>query len=337
MDVKIHGRPGTYGVRRNTHHDSVPGLLTCYFRCEYYKDVPDSFAAFKIVADFCSSHNMVTACVVALAIVMMLTSPEGIPLRLEPSGNSFEPRPTSRARDKRCGRLLNSIDKCMSLSCCLQGIESLLGSAFFDPRIPCNLLGAQRVALDNALRLPEDDFAKFAISIARRSPQVAILWLATVWGGRGRAVLDMVTSAMPSIDFLVAAWTGSIQSFTQVKYCPTFDRPGIITRAFEFSTSVFARPELNNPRVASPPFGLSLISNTGLEVRQHLEHDHRPRRARLRLVSDSGELLPASEPWISMEITWQKALDNVDARPGKKETWSLQSADRSINIPAMTV
>ena len=63
-----------------------------------------------------------------------------------------------------------------------------------------------------------------------------------------------------------------------------------------------------------------MISNTSLEVRQHLEHDHRPLRARLRLVSELGKLLPVSEPWISLpcpEITLQQPSDNKDITSGE--------------------
>lgn len=269
---------------------------------------------------------MVEACTVALAMVMMLTSQEGIPLWLEPPEKSLELGPSTQARDKRYGRLLDSIDKCMSLSSSLQGIESLLGSAFFDPSIPCTLVGAQRIAICNAVGVAEGNFADFSECIARRNPEMAILWLAAIWGGRGRAVFDLVNSGLPPINFLVAAWTGSIQSFLQANYSPVSDRPDVITRALEFSTSFFARPELNNPRVSPPPFGLSMVSYTGLEVRKHLQHDHHPRRARLRLVSASGEMLPISESWISIpcvEITLQQLLDDKDATP--EEVRALES------------
>ena len=179
---------------------------------------------------------------------MMLTSPqpEESPLWLEPPEIPVEPYPTAQARDTRYDRLLDSIDRCMSLSCCLQGIDSLLESASFDPSVPCTLLGAHCDAIDKALGVVEDDFARFAISVARRSPQVALLWLAAIWGGKGKTTLERVGDTAP-VDWLVASWVGSIQTFAQVKYLPLVDRPGIITRAFEFSTSFFARPEANVP------------------------------------------------------------------------------------------
>lgn len=280
--------------------------------------VPDSVAAFEILAEFCSSHDMLEACTVALAIVMMLTSQEGIPLRLEAHEKVFEPGPSSEARDRRYYRLLNSIDKCMSLSCSLQGIESLLGSAFFNPGIPCTLLGAHRIAIHNAVGVPEGNFTNFIKCIASRNPEMSVLWLAAVWGGKAGAVFDLVNSGLPPINFLVAAWTGSIQSFLQARYHPISNQPDVITRAFEFSTCFFARPEVNNPRVSPPPFGSSMVSSTGLEVRKHLLHNHHPRRVRMRLVSASGEILPTTEPWITIphtEVTLQQPPDNENIIP----------------------
>lgn len=261
---------------------------------------------------------MLEACTVALAIVMMLTSQEEIPLRLEAPGQVFEPGPSSQARDRRYGRLLESIDNCMSLSSSLQGIESLLGSAFFDPKIPCTFFGAHCIAIRNAVGVAGGNFTEFTQCIARRNPEMAILWLATVWSGRARAVLDLVNGGLLPINFLVAAWTGSIQSFLQAKYHPISNQPDVVTRAFEFSTCYFARPEVNNPRVSPPPFGSSMLSSTGLEVRNHLQHDHHPRRARIRKVSDSGDMLPASEPWITIphvEVTLQRPHDEENIIP----------------------
>ena len=261
---------------------------------------------------------MVEACSVALAMVMLLTSQEGIPLRLEAPRAMFEPGPSTEARHSRYGRLLNSIDKSMSLSCSLHGIESLLGSAFFDPKIPCTLLGAHRMAIHNAVGIAEGNFTKFAQCIARKNPEIAVLWLAAVWGGRAGAVFDLVYSGLPPINFLVAAWTGSIQSFLQARYHLISNRPDVITRAFEFSTCYFARPEVNNPRVSPPPFGSSMVSSTGLEVRKHLLHDHHPRRVRMRLISASGEMLPTSEPWVTIphtEVTLQQPPDNENVIP----------------------
>jgi hypothetical protein len=270
---------------------------------------------------------MVEACSVALAIVMMLTSQEGIPLRLEAPLAIFEPGPSTQARNSRYGRLLNSIDKCMSLSCSLQGIESLLGSAFFDPKIPCTLLGAHRIAIHNAVGVAEGNFTNFAKCIARKNPEMAILWLAAVWGGRAGAVFDLVNSGLSTINFLVAAWPGSIQSFLQARYHPISNRPDVITRAFEFSTCYFARPEVNNPRVSPPPFGSSMVSSTGLEIRKHLLHDHHPRRVRIRLVSASGEMLPTSEPWVTIphvKVTLQQPPDNENIVPEEVQVLESQ-------------
>lgn len=152
----------------------------------------------------------------------------------------------------------------------------MLGSAFFDPSFPCTLRGAQRIAIKNAVGMAEGKFAEFSICIARRTPEMAILWLASVRGGRGRKVFDLVNDNLPPINFLVAAWTGGIQSFLQGKYRTVSDRPDAVSRALEFSTSFFARPELNRPRVLPPRFGLSMASYASLEVGEHLQHDHFP-------------------------------------------------------------
>lgn len=63
------------------------------------------------------------------------------------------------------------------------------------------------------MRLSDGTFAKVFECIATRNPQMAILGLAAVWGGRDRQLFHFVNNSLPPINVWVAAWTGSMRSF----------------------------------------------------------------------------------------------------------------------------
>src|SRR2546423_7359714 len=52
------------------------------------------------------------------------------------------------SRHKRLDRL---VDKCITLSCAEESIESILCSPFLDPGVPCNLVGAYFLGARQAL------------------------------------------------------------------------------------------------------------------------------------------------------------------------------------------
>lgn len=228
---------------------------------------------------------------------MIMSGVTGYEVQLPPPVKPSKPPIMNRDRkDKLYDRLFDSIDKCISLSCVDDGIASLLYSCFFDPSIPCTFVGAQWVGIQKALGSVEEDPARLARAIAARSPKCSLLWLAAIWCGRASEIYHDAVVPMPTTELLVASWTNTMQSFLQVKYCNTNDRRDLIPRAWEFSTSYFARPGVIKPWTRAPPFGSTILSNLSLEVRAHLDHDHRPLTLTWYWKLQSGEMLLASQP-----------------------------------------
>lgn len=77
-------------------------------------------------------------------MVLVLTSTLAPPPCLPKPTRVPKPDETLGDRwDKKYDELFESIDKCISLSCVLEGVDSLMYAAFFDPSVPCKLVDAQ--------------------------------------------------------------------------------------------------------------------------------------------------------------------------------------------------
>ena len=204
---------------------------------------------------------------------------------------SNRPQSKRTERDECYEELLSSLDKLLSLSCIEDGIDSLLGSVFFDPNVPCNLFGAQSLGIRKAVVRLEESPQKLARAIAMKNPRLSALWLAATWTGKEelREAVNCALDPLATINLPIAWWTGTLQSFLQVKYHESH-RPDLIPRTLEFSTAYFAR-DVRAPFARAPPFGNTRISNTSLEVRHHLDHKHRPLQWQLHWILKSGERL----------------------------------------------
>ncbi|KIV98062.1 hypothetical protein PV10_01752 [Exophiala mesophila] len=77
---------------------------------------------------------------------------------------------------------------------------------------------------------------------------------------------------------------------------------------------------------SGPPFGRTIPANTHLEVREHLKHDHRPRRAKLFWVLNNGQVAEAHEGMsISIEcptVTLWLPEEKRSPYPFDVEDWS---------------
>ena len=268
-------------------------------RCDLCEVRPDTSSAFSLLANFCQAKNLANECILALAIVLMSTSDFTGNVQLPSRTESIQTFADRRerylsGRDKCYDKLFASLDKYLTLSCIEDGIDSLLCSVFFDPVVPCNLVGAQSLAIKQALGPGpfEKDPQRLVRAIAARNPRLSLLWLAVIWNGNGEIseVVDCALNPLATTNLPAACWTGTIQSFLQVKYYGMTDRPDLIPRTWEFITAYFARDVLK-PFTRAPPFGLTKISNLNLEVRQHLDHNHRPLQWRRYWVMKSDEKL----------------------------------------------
>jgi hypothetical protein len=217
--------------------------------------------------------------------------------------------------DKKNDELFQSIDKCISLSCVFEGVDSLMCAAFFDPSVPCNLVGAQITGIKNALRPSDNEYRKLAASMTRKCPRFALLWLATIWSGQSKKIFRVATSPLPLLNLALGFWCRTSQSFLQVNYSPISNRTDVIPRTREFSTIYFAQQNQVPSWCRAPPFGSTLASNVSLEVNEHLSHDHRPLRYISCWLSGLGEYIPMHEPrWIDLPLVqMQLPLDTGDS------------------------
>jgi hypothetical protein len=256
---------------------------------------PNSSIAFDILFRFCAGNGLEDEFAIGLMMILMLTSRDAPSPILAAPIVIPEHTHSRRLRDVISERVIGSIDKCLFLSSTQDGLDSLLCSAFFNPCVPCNLVGAESMGIKDALLSFKDDLRGLLAAIRNRMPYLAPLWAAVVCIGQARRYLRLVLDGLPPICLPVAFWTNTFQSFLQITYHSTNPTETSIPRASEFQTSYFSRSEAGLPWTPSPPFGSSSISNLSLEVRDHHEHQHRPRAWRLHWILRSGEKIPAGQ------------------------------------------
>ncbi|PYI00192.1 hypothetical protein BO71DRAFT_341601 [Aspergillus ellipticus CBS 707.79] len=250
---------------------------------------PDSALAFDILLEFCTSEQLEQEFLVGLATVLLLTSRNTPSPRMEPPITISRPATKSAQSHTKFRQLFKRIDKCMSLSATQDALESLLCSAFFNPGIPCNLVGAESFGIKQALLADGTEYDTFLKGIATRAPYLIFFWRAAVQNDQVLPLLNLALRRLPPICLVAAFWTNTIQSFLQVKYFSQSIKPDFITRAEEFSISFYCRNETPVPWTPSPPFGVTNLENLSLEIKAHHEHSHWPRSWSNKWVLRSGE------------------------------------------------
>lgn len=264
---------------------------------------PNSSHAFDILLEFCTSEGLVEECFIGLATVLMLASRDAPPLTITPP-NMISRSPKAFKKHGISERLFKYLDKLMSVSSTVDALDSLLCSVFFDPRVPCNLVGAVSLGITEALLPAENDYQRFLGAIAHRRPDLSFFWSALVRNGQVKPLLSRTLKDLPPLCLVAALWTNTVQSFLQVTYHPSSaTEKSLVPRACEFRTSYFCRPEASEPWTPAPPFGSTASRNLSLEVRQHFKHEHRPLWWRSFWTLRSGDSVPASlQNWIKKPV-----------------------------------
>ncbi|BCR98886.1 uncharacterized protein AKAW2_40569A [Aspergillus luchuensis] len=134
-------------VKKETAKFCSPWMLTsegAKKNCNWVPVTPDSSLAFDILVDFCISKGLEMELVTGLASVLLLTSrntpsPILAPAVAAPTASAASP---SRAKHAVFYELYQPIDKFLTLSSTQDALDPLICSAFFDPSIPCNFMGA---------------------------------------------------------------------------------------------------------------------------------------------------------------------------------------------------
>ncbi len=173
------------------------------------------------------------------------------------------------------GVLSSLLDSCITLSCCPEGIDSLLCSVFFDPGVSCNLIGAQMTGIMEAL-LPVQDDGQILLSLmTRRCPKLMPLWAAAICIRQVQRIFRKVAGGTPPLGLPVASWTGIVESFIQVRYISDVLLASQILRAEEWRHTYLITAERLPPDTPSPPFGKMTMYNLNIDIRKHLGHDHK--------------------------------------------------------------
>lgn len=238
--------------------------------------------------------------VTGLASALLLTSrntpsPILAPAVAAPTASAASP---PRAKHAVFHALYQSIDKFLTLSSTQDALDSLICSAFFDPSVPCNFMGAASLGVRKALSTVDKiDNQQLLKAITYKSPSLCHFWVAAIRGGQVDSFLNMSLYNLPPICLVSAFWTDATQSFLQMEYCSSEVEKKVVTRAKEFQTSFYCRPGTSVPWSPAPPFGTTPVENVSLEIRQHLGHMHRPISWTTCWVLSSGKRIPATKPY----------------------------------------
>ncbi|PYI01999.1 hypothetical protein BO78DRAFT_464235 [Aspergillus sclerotiicarbonarius CBS 121057] len=257
----------------------------------------NSSLAFDILLNFCQSEGLEGELITGLASVLFFTTRNAPSPKLAPPIlNLATPiRSSSTNKDMIWHQLFQSIDKCMFLSCTQDALDSILCSAFFDPSVPCNFMGAASLGVKKALSTGSGiDQQLLLNAITTVKPQLSLLWAAVICSDQVTSFLKLAFCNLPPINVAAAFWTNTTQSFLQIAYGSSDLSESIIPRANEYQTSYFCRPEIPTPWSPAPPFGVTPVENLSLEVRAHHAHMHKPLSWTIYWNLGSGEQVPAS-------------------------------------------
>ena len=293
-------------------------VLISVLRFQPLESPPNSSLAFNSLVGFCRSEGIAKECIsAALSVVLMLPEHDTNTLKLPPLIRPKHLDATRGFREIYYDKLFGCLNSCITLSCNPEGIYSLLCSGFFDPKVPCNLAGAYLLGINDALEPVKNDPKTLAHLMVRQSPKISPLWLAAIWSGRASKILASATGGLPPINFPVASWTGTQQSFIQIGYPSVGDQADTIPRACEYSVIYFVKPNPGIPFTPSPPFGEAPIWNISLEVNAHLRHDHKPLESRTYWILENSEQLPAQEEFMQMPCHNARLLTIDRSSPNK--------------------
>lgn len=224
-----------------------------------------------------------------------------------------EVNPTQGNNDTFYDLLLMQLKSCITLSCTLNGIESLLCSVMFEPTVPCKLVEAHSLGLTDVF---ESNPPNVTLLMAKSCPRISLLWLAAARLNRVNRIWASIKGGMPQISLPMASWTGTLQSFVQARYILP-ENQGYISRAYEFGISYLTRPNVVVPFTHNPPFGITVTSNLGLDVRDHLYHDHRPLRYETFWILKTGDEFSAQNgsgliPHMDLILEQTTLVDSID-------------------------
>lgn len=169
---------------------------------------------------------------------------------------------------------LRQFDRLLTLSANARGMKAILGSIFYESRVPANACGAWLQGTMAALQSKgTENLHVLARMSFDRSPHISYLWLGGVITGAHRDFLRSTSGLLGfnRIDLHEAAWTGTLLSFIQEPVSQIHNDSSSISRADECRLMFWTQepPREFPPIYPYPPFGDTDISDTDLGVQLH--------------------------------------------------------------------
>lgn len=239
---------------------------------------PPSFeAAVQYIEEYSALHSarLQNRAALATALLLPLAKLENrrimLPLpRMGPGSQPGVSGPQSVGQE-----YLPQLDRLLMLSCNMRGIQSILGSVFYEPGIPSNVCGAW---LQGTFAVLKSEQARkidvLARMIFKRSPHISFLWLGALISGVHKTFTNcpFALIGLNRIDLHEAAWTGTLLSFIQEPVSFTPGNPGRITRADECRLAYLGQGLSESklpPIFPYPPPGTTAVEDLSLDVRLH--------------------------------------------------------------------
>ena len=109
-------------------------------------------------------------------------------------------RPSGEVDENFCKRFFKCLNRCITLSCCEEGIASLSCSVFFEPRVPCNLIESHLLGVEKAIEPVKSKTEIFARLMIDKNAKISSMWLAAIWTGQASSFFDSALGGMPPIN-----------------------------------------------------------------------------------------------------------------------------------------
>ncbi|KAI1941737.1 hypothetical protein LOZ12_006563 [Ophidiomyces ophidiicola] len=243
-------------------------------------DLPASYTnALRFLYDYCAYHDIMDQNHIALsaALFLPITSDYGKDIFLQRpklgiSTNNMQ-RNTPESNSSRAGSWLennHTLDKLITLSSHNRGLFSLLGSTFYDPTIPCNLVDTWVQSIFAVLRTVPDGSILVRIMMSR-VPHIFPLWLGATVMGLHEEILKTARYGHIPVDRHAATWCHTLQSFMQQPVSKYSSNSRYILRSDECRLLHLTRTQYPTSFPISPwiPFGSTAIEDSDLDVRLH--------------------------------------------------------------------
>lgn len=239
---------------------------------------PPSFeAAVRYIEEYSALHSAKeqNRAALAAALLLPLANLERRRISLPPPQMCYGGVSSMISKIPIWGQDLRQLDRLLTLGCNARGMQSILGSLFYEPGIPCNVCGAWLQGTIAVLQsVCAQDLHVLACMFFIRGPHLSFLWLGAMITGAHKNFLRNPhwLLGLNRIDLHEAAWTGTVLSFIQEPVSHLPNDANSISRADECRLEYLCQglsQERFPPIYPYPPPGATAIEDLSLDVRLH--------------------------------------------------------------------